>query len=108
MTNHSASGGSYEQLNLVPYLDIMINLVLFLLATTSMIVPMRAPPVLVPTNSPEPSASEFLTVAISNAGLTLMGSGPTAVRTDLPRDPVTRALPLDALTAALRTRRNAG
>ena len=98
-----------QELNLVPYLDIMINLVLFLLASTALIVPLREAPVLVPSVTTDgPTGAGFLTVTVSSAGLSVLGSDPSVPRTDLARDPATGALPYPDLTRTLRDYKESG
>lgn len=108
MSSHSSQ---HEQLNLVPYLDIMINLVVFLLASTAMIVPMREAKIEVPGQSSTAQVRERLTVAVSPAGLAVIQTGgpadpPAGLRTDLARDPVNHSLPFERLTEVLRAQKD--
>ncbi len=96
-----ATSSSEGELNLVPYLDIMMNLVIFMIVSTSLVVPLRETPVLVPGKVSDGVGEDLLTVSISRAGISVLGPAGVA-RTDLPRDPGTARLDYDGLTAALR------
>ena len=98
------STSSSEELNLVPYLDIMMNLVIFLIVSASLVVPMRDVPVTVPGKTSGAGNPQGLTVAVTTAGLTVLDS---AGRTDLLRDAGTGRLPFAALTTALRAYKGA-
>ena len=77
-----AGGGGETELNLVPYMDIMMNLILFMLVVTMYIVQLREAPVLAPAYSSGPKAGQsdtdkpkpFLTVAISSKSIAILGS----------------------------------
>lgn len=107
----AGGGGGESELNLVPYLDIMINLVMFLLTVTASIVELREAPVLVPTlvSGPSSDPSEvdkkgYLVVTVSQRGLavaTSYGAPPS----DLPRGP--GGLPFADLTRVLRQYKDA-
>ena len=87
-----------EELNLIPYLDIVVNLVMFLLLAADFSAPLSeirfgAPPVGV-----SKSAEDLgITVAITQAGYTVLGDAPWAA--SIPRRGAT--LDVDALTAHL-------
>ena len=104
MTNATSAGNS--ELNLVPYLDIMTNLVVFMLVSTAFLVPMQEVPVLVPSLAPGGGAARSLTVAVSPGGLAVVPSDGAVV--ELLRDPSTGALPFDRLTETLRAFKSAG
>src|SRR4051794_10938532 len=72
------------ELNLVPYLDIVTNIIMFMLATTSFAAALGDINVSAPTNStavsnpsdtPPPKADLNLTVSISDKGFTIAASG---------------------------------
>jgi biopolymer transport protein TolR len=75
-----AGGGGEQDLNLVPYMDIMVNLIMFMLVVTAYIIELRQAPVLAPSYVSGPRAGEsdkpkpYLTVAISTTGFKLLGS----------------------------------
>ncbi len=77
----SEEGG---ELNLVPYLDIVTNIIMFMLATTSFAAalgdinvsaPTTSTAVSNPTDAPPPKADLNLTVSISDKGFTIAASG---------------------------------
>lgn len=78
----AGGGGGEGDLNLVPYLDIMVNLIMFMLSVTAYIVEMREAPVLVPTlvsggaasSQPQQEQAGFLTVALSERAISILGS----------------------------------
>lgn len=107
----SGGGGGESELNLVPYLDIMINLVMFLLAVTANIVQLREAPVLVPTlvsdnngGSSVVDPKGFLTVTVSPRGFAVVTSYGVPA-SDLPRGP--SGLPFADLTRVLRQYKDA-
>lgn len=71
------------ELNLVPFLDILVNTMIFLLATSVVAAPRAAIPVTAPSTDPDvednragpPAAPLNLTVAISKSGFIVGGSG---------------------------------
>jgi biopolymer transport protein TolR len=75
-----SGGGGEQDLNLVPYMDIMVNLIMFMLVVTAYIIELREAPVLAPSYSPDKGGSSaekpksFLTVAISTKGFGVLGS----------------------------------
>lgn len=78
----AGGGGGTEELNLVPYLDIMVNLIMFLITITAYIAEMRESPVLAPGGGqckvqPCPTPKPHLTVAIDKAGFSIIGSADT-------------------------------
>lgn len=97
-----------QDLNLVPYLDIMTNLVMFLLASSALVVPLREAPILVPSTVSTGGGGPFLTVALTDAGVSILTSDASVARVDLARDAVTHQLPYDALTRALRDYKDSG
>jgi biopolymer transport protein ExbD len=96
------------ELNLVPYLDIVTNILMFLLATiTSMValgninvsVPARAQ-VAASSGTPEPPKQGLnLTVAISGTGFILAGSGGVMYQNDAQGNPIPGKLPTLPKTA---------
>lgn len=88
----AGGGGGEQELNLVPYLDIMVNLIMFLLLITANIVELKEAPVLAPRYVPnggaaknDPTAQPNLTVLVSARGFGVFGSGgPEIPATDIP------------------------
>lgn len=76
----AGGGGGTEELNLVPYMDIMVNLIMFMLVVTAYIIELRQAPVLAPSYSSEPSSGSsdkpkgFLTVQVTERSLSILGS----------------------------------
>jgi len=102
-----AGGGGEGELNLVPYLDIMLNLIMFLLVVTAYIVELREAPVLVPSlvgegGSPPSDAEKkgFLSVTVSPRALSIICSLDTVPPVELLRKGST--LPYPDLTRVLR------
>jgi len=87
----AGGGGGEEDLNLVPYMDIMVNLIMFMLVVTAYIIELRQAPVLAPSYSSSPSggASEkpkpYLTVAISSKSFALLGSTAEVPAQEIPK-----------------------
>lgn len=89
-----AGGGGEGEINLVPYLDIMINLIMFMLTVTAYIVDMREAPVLVPTLVNDPGQSStpleeqkgFLTIVISGRAISILGSNDQIPAAELLRE----------------------
>lgn len=81
----AGGGGGSDDLNLVPYLDIMINLIMFMLTVTAYIVELREAPVLAPAYDPGGQSSAavekkpFLTVAVTTVSLTIISSRPEEI-----------------------------
>ncbi len=82
----AGGGGGESELNLVPYLDIMINLIMFLLVVTAFIVELKEAPVIVPelnsgsSSEPPPNPEDkksYLTVAITPRGHSVLSSDGT-------------------------------
>jgi len=102
----AGGGGGEQELNLVPYLDIMVNLIIFLLVITAYIVEMRQAPVLVPgppgpgTTGGEPPKA-FLTLAVTSKGFAVLGSENSNVPA-AQFDNTGGAYPFDKLTALMR------
>jgi len=78
----AGGGGGEQELNLVPYLDIMVNLIMFLLLITANIVELKEAPVLAPKYVPpsqggasDPNAAPNLTVLISAKGFGVLSAG---------------------------------
>lgn len=76
----AGGGGGEEDLNLVPYMDIMVNLIMFMLVVTAYIIELRQAPVLAPSYSSNPGGGQsekpkpYLTLAISSKGFAILGS----------------------------------
>ncbi|MSQ00525.1 MAG: hypothetical protein EXR71_01370 [Myxococcales bacterium] len=75
----AGGGGGTEELNLVPYLDIMVNLIMFMVTVTAYLVQLKEAPILAPTYGRESNGSgeqkPFLTVAISSTQIKVIGGG---------------------------------
>ncbi len=77
-----AGGGGEQDLNLVPYMDILVNLMLFMLVVTAYIVELREAPVLAPAyktggsteTDPEDKPKPFITVGITTKSFAILGS----------------------------------
>jgi biopolymer transport protein ExbD len=74
------------ELNLVSYLDVMVNLILFMLVTYTVGMGFRTIPVDPPASAPGPAPAKLdgLTVAIGAAGFQVLGDGSFRSRT-IPR-----------------------
>jgi len=83
----AGGGGGSEELNLVPYLDIMVNLIMFLITITAYIVEMRQSTVLAPGGDSGPcqgadcnkETKPFLTITVLNQGFALLSSKPDQI-----------------------------
>ena len=78
----AGGGGGEQEINLVPYLDIMVNLIMFMLVITASIVDLKEAPVLAPRYVPpsqggaqDPNAQPNLTVLVSTKGFGVFGAG---------------------------------
>jgi biopolymer transport protein ExbD len=75
----AGGGGGTEELNLVPYLDVMVNLIVFMITITAYIVQMKESPVLPPAydggGGSTGEQKPFITVAITSQGYSLIGGG---------------------------------
>ncbi len=75
----AGGGGGSEELNLVPYLDIMVNLIMFMLVVTAYIVELKESPVLPPAYGGAPGSdgekTPYLTVAMTDAGYVIVAGG---------------------------------
>lgn len=102
----AGGGGGEQDLNLVPYMDIMVNLIMFMLVVTAYIIDLRQAPVLAPsyvdggqggkTDKPKP----YLTVAIGTKGFAVLASGGDVPGTALEKQG--DKYPLAELTQTLR------
>ncbi len=103
----AGGGGGEQDLNLVPYMDIMVNLIMFMLVVTAYIIELREAPVLAPSYTPGTgSASQekpkpYLSVAISTKGFAILGSTPEVRAAELPLEG--DKYPYQELTQALRS-----
>ena len=83
----AGGGGGEQELNLVPYLDIMVNLIMFLITITAYIAEMQEIPVLAPSSGgpcqgpdcDKEKPKPFLTIAVSNNGFAILGSDPQKI-----------------------------
>ncbi len=108
-----AGGGGEGELNLVPYLDIMLNLIMFLLVVTAYIVELREAPVLVPTltgdNGPgpvDPDKKGYLSVVVTQRALSIASSKEGVAPVELLRKG--GVLPYRDLTQVLRQFKDSG
>jgi len=103
----AGGGGGEGDLNLVPYMDIMVNLIMFMLVVTAYIIELREAPVLAPSyggsggGASDEKPKGFLTVAISSKGLGLLASTPEVPAAEFVKKG--DKYPFDELTQALRT-----
>jgi len=109
-----AGGGGEQDLNLVPYMDIMVNLIMFMIVMTAYIIQMNVAPVLAPAyksgsaggESDQDKPKPFLTVAVSSKSIALLGSTDEVPASEFSAgvDPATNqpAYPYAELTAQLR------
>ncbi len=85
----AGGGGGEQDLNLVPYMDIMVNLIMFMLVVTAYIIELRQAPVLAPSYVSKPSGSQadkpkpYITVGIATGGFAILGSGPDVPANEL-------------------------
>jgi biopolymer transport protein ExbD len=81
----AGGGGGTEDLNLVPYMDIMVNLIMFMLVVTAYIIELRQAPVLAPSYSSDPGSGStdkpkaFLTVQVTEKSLSVLASTPEEI-----------------------------
>lgn len=86
----AGGGGTDSELNLIPYMDIMVNLIMFMLVVTAYIVELREAPVLAPAYrsgdepSDAPKPKPYLSVNIVPAGFVIINSGDLFPREDIP------------------------
>lgn len=76
----AGGGGGTEELNLVPYLDIMVNLIMFMVVVTAYLVQLKEAPIMAPSYGPGGGGSSgeqkpYLTVAITNSAIQVVGGG---------------------------------
>lgn len=102
----AGGGGGEQDLNLVPYLDIMVNLIMFMLTVTAYLVELREAPVLVPAYTTGGGGGNtekqkpYLTVAISTKSYAILGSTEEIPANELVKEGA--AYPLQRLTETLR------
>lgn len=105
----AGGGGGTEDLNLVPFLDIMVNLIMFMIVVTAYIVELREAPVIAPAyGSGSGSSAEkpkpFITVALSSKSIALLGSS-----SEIPAQELVKQgenYPYEEFTQVLRTYKN--
>ncbi len=76
----AGGGGGTEELNLVPYLDIMVNLIMFMVVVTAYLVQLKEVPIIAPSYGPAGGGDSgeqkpYLTVAITNSAMQVVGGG---------------------------------
>jgi biopolymer transport protein ExbD len=103
----AGGGGGEEDINLVPYMDIMVNLIMFMLVVTAYIIELRQAPVLAPSYASSPAggqqekAKPYLTVAISSKSFSVLGSTPEVPAQEIPKQG--DKYPYEELTQTLRS-----
>lgn len=100
-----AGGGGQEEINLVPYLDVMVNLIMFMITVTAYIVELKEAPVLPPSYGEGGGGGEqkaFGNVNITQTGIVLLDSKSRFTAT-LPKEGDT--YPFGKLTETLRSYR---
>jgi biopolymer transport protein ExbD len=106
-----AGGSGESDLNLVPYMDIMVNLIMFMLVVTAYIVELREAPVIAPSyggsdgGGAQEKPKPHLTVAITSRGFGILSSSAEEV----PGNEIARSSDQYAyreLTAMLRDYKN--
>lgn len=86
----AGGGGGEADLNLVPYMDIMVNLIMFMIVVTAYIVELREAPVLAPSyqsggaSASSEKAKPYLMVGISTKSFALLGSTDAVPAAELP------------------------
>lgn len=105
----AGGGGGTEELNLVPYLDIMVNLIMFMVVVTAYLVQLKEAPIIAPTYGGAGGGGEqppFITVAIATTEINLLAGGPGAMGSE-PLPKCAMKGPCTALTRRLRELRTA-
>lgn len=106
----AGGGGGEQDLNLVPYMDIMVNLIMFMLVVTAYIIELREAPVLAPSydggggGASQEKPKPYITVAISTRGFGILGSGGDVPAAEIPR--AGDKYPYRELTELLRNYKN--
>jgi len=98
---------SKGELNLVPFLDVLVNTIIFLLATAAMATPLAhikatAPTEVVTPKGPTAPSSMLLTVAIGRDGFYMAGAGGVVGRGDGPTLPTRGGYDYRGLTRLAR------
>lgn len=79
----AGGGGGTEDLNLVPYLDIMVNLIMFMVTVTAYLVQLKEAPILAPTygggGGSGGEQKPFLTVVVTNTQMKVIAGGASLV-----------------------------
>lgn len=107
----AGGGGGEQELNLVPYLDIMVNLIMFMLTVTAYIVELRQAPVLVPAydnsggGAGDVKQEAYLSVVISPKSFAILSSTPDAIPADELVKDANGEYPYARLTQTLRSYR---
>ncbi|MDP2317264.1 MAG: biopolymer transporter ExbD [Pseudomonadota bacterium] len=102
----AGGGGGEQDLNLVPYMDIMVNLIMFMLVVTAYIIELRQAPVLAPSYSSNPNGGQtekpkaFLTVAVTSKSIAVLASGDEIPATELVKQD--NKYPYEELSQVLR------
>lgn len=100
-----AGGGGEQEINLVPYLDIMINLIMFMLTVTAYLVELKEAPVLAPAYGGGGGGGVqkvFLSVSVASDKLAILASGGGLAGQEFLKN-AKGEYPYKDLTVALRT-----
>jgi biopolymer transport protein TolR len=92
-TQEIGSEGAEGELNLVPYLDIMVNLVMFMLFSFQVVLQMNVIDLVTPAYGAAASTAQtdsetknrIITLVVTDSGYTLLSSDDTMARVDIPR-----------------------
>ena len=101
----AGGGGGTEELNLVPYLDIMVNLIMFMLVVTAYLVELKEAPVMAPAYGGSGSGGDkpkpYLSVAVTPSFFGILSSDPAQIPA-FQLDKGAGEYPYKELTAKLR------
>ena len=86
----AGGGTSTEELNLVPYLDVMVNLIMFMIVLVAYLVELKETPVLAPSycdscGDDKGDQPPFVTVAVTSKGYKLIGGGDAEGGVEIPK-----------------------
>lgn len=85
-----AGGSGTEDLNLIPYMDVMVNLIMFMLVLVAVLVEFKETPVLAPSycdgcGGGKGEQIPFVTVAVTREGYKLLGGGDAEGGVEIPK-----------------------
>lgn len=86
----AGGGGGNEELNLVPYLDVMVNLIMFMIVMVAYLVELKETPVLAPSycdncGGGQGEQQPYITVAITSRGYKLVAGGTAEGGVEIPK-----------------------